>query len=413
MTKHCFIFVCLIQVLLISCRAQVPGCTDPLANNYVPSATFNDGSCTYYPISVSPRSTFRLSDKIQETSGLIIWDGNLWTHNDNDDLKIYGLDTTDAQIEQTFSLEGVVNQDWEEISQDNNYIYIGDIGNNLSGNRTNLHILRVEKSSLLSGSPYIDTIWFSYVDQSDFEPKEVNQTDFDCEAFIVSEDSIYLFTKQWISAQTSVYRIPKVQGTYTALKTATHNVQGLVTGVTFLESSRLIVLCGYTSLLHPFLYLLYDYHGLDFFSGNKRRVSVSLPFHQVEGIASSNGMKYYLSNENFVLQPIANSPQKLHTFDLSGLLKDYIIRSDTGISANGDTGNLQIFPNPASNRIIVKTMYNKFDSDFKIINLSGKILLFGNLTGELTQIDISHLSKGLYIFKTGDNTTEVFRVIKL
>ncbi len=150
MAKYCLILVCFIQVLLISCRAQVPGCTDPQADNYDPSANFNDGSCTYYPISVSPGSTFRLSDKIQETSGLIIWDGNLWTHNDNDDLKIYGLDTTDTQIERTFSLEGVVNQDWEEISQDNSHIYIGDIGNNVNGNRTNLHILRLNPTWLLS-----------------------------------------------------------------------------------------------------------------------------------------------------------------------------------------------------------------------------------------------------------------------
>ena len=60
----------------------------------------------------------------------------------------------------------VENSDWEEISQDDGYIYLGDFGNN-TGDRTDLHILRVEKSSLKSGKPSIDTIWYTYSDQYD------------------------------------------------------------------------------------------------------------------------------------------------------------------------------------------------------------------------------------------------------
>jgi hypothetical protein len=62
----------------------------------------------------------------------------------------------------------VKNTDWEEISQDSSYIYVGDFGNNYQGNRTDLHILRIEKKSFLLNQPIIDTISFSYSNQTDF-----------------------------------------------------------------------------------------------------------------------------------------------------------------------------------------------------------------------------------------------------
>ncbi|MCY1247093.1 hypothetical protein D9M72_603880 [compost metagenome] len=98
----------------------------------------------------------------------------------------------------------------------------------------------------------------------------------------------------------------------------------MITGATFLESKNLVVLCGYTKRLKPFLYLLYDFSGADFFAGNKRRIKLRLPFHQVEGVATENGLQYYLTNENFSRKPFINKHQKFHKVDLSGLLKGYL-----------------------------------------------------------------------------------------
>jgi hypothetical protein len=318
------VLLALLQLSADSCNEGEPGCTDPQASNYDPAAVTNDGSCKYDPATLSPVVTLQLDEEISGTSGLILWDGNLWTHNDYGSTDLYGLDTASGEIERIYSLEGAENLNWEEIAQDQDDIYIGAFGNNATGNRTDLHILKVSKSSLKSGNPHIDTIWFSYADQVDLSPRPANQTDFDCEAFIVTDDSIYLFTKQWISAHTTLYRLPKIPGRYEALKISSHPVEGMVTGSTWIEPERLVVLCGYTILLQPFLYLLYDFSGTDFFSANIRRVDILLPFHQVEGIATGNGLKFYVSNESFEIQSIAKYPQKLHTFDLTGLLGGYI-----------------------------------------------------------------------------------------
>lgn len=303
--------------------AQVYGCTDPLANNYNPSATVNNGSCTYNSTSISPVSSYTLSSTLAETSGLIRWDNLIWTHNDSDDINLYGLDSLNGNILQTQALTGTQNTDWEEISQDEDYLYIGDFGNNSNGNRTDLKILRISKTSFVSGTPVTDTISFSYADQVNFNPTGGNNTDFDCEAFMVTWDSIFLFTKQWVSRQTKLYALPKTPGTYTAQPRGTLNVQGLITGATSKQDENIVVLSGYSNTLQPFIYLLYDYTGNAFFNGNKRKIQLSQSFHQVEGIATNDGLKYYISNEAFSQFPF-NVQQKLQVLNLSSYLSGYI-----------------------------------------------------------------------------------------
>jgi len=328
MGKSIPILLCLAMLFLVSCSAQEPGCTDPLANNFDPRASMNDGSCIYNSAAVSPLTTLSLSELLDETSGLILWDGFLWTHNDDTDTRIYQVDKSQADIIKQFELKGVVNRDWEEISQDEDYIYLGDFGNNGAGNRKDLHLLRIEKQTLRSGHAIIDTIWFSYSDQLDFDPQPPNQTEFDCEAFIVSYDSIYLFTKQWLSGYTSVYSLPKVPGRYLAERIDHYDIQGLVTGASYLDSLNLLALCGYNIMLQPFIFLLYDFQDFRFFSGNKRKLSVNLPFHQVEGLATNDGLIYFLSNEAIVFQEAVNIEQALHLFDLNPYLQGYVNGSE-------------------------------------------------------------------------------------
>ncbi len=396
--------------LCIDARGETPGCTDPKANNYNAIATQNDGSCTYNGANFSPISSILLDSALTETSGLIQWNNYLWSHNDDSNTKLYTLDTGTAAIQQSYMLTDVINKDWEEISQDNNYIYIGDFGNNSSGNRTDLHILRIEKNSLVTNAAIIDTIWFSYDDQTNFNPAAANQTDFDCEAFLVSTDSIYLFTKQWISNKTSIYVLPKQPGRYNAINRGTLNIQGLATGITYLEDKRLAVICGYSNLLQPFLYLLYDFKNYDFLLGNKRRIDVNLPFHQTEGIATQNGLKYYVSNEYFSKSGIT-TPQKLHTFDLSNLLSNYI----NGLVLN-NTESLKkkikkFYPNPSKDFIYIESNSNLSAALLIIRNTNGKEILRQNLSKEVSEISIKHLNPGYYIASI-EGTAESFSFIK-
>jgi len=309
--------------------AQTVGCTDTLAKNSQPSALINDGTCTYKNSSITPTRTVELNSKVKETSGLIYWNDLIWTHNDDTDKNLYSIDPKKGEIIQTTPLKGVLNKDWEEIAQDENYMYIGDFGNNYLGNRKDLNILRVLKKTFYSDQQIVDTIHFSYENQFDYTPKKANESNFDCEAFIVSKDSIFLFTKEWTSNKTSVYAISKEPGTYSAKLKSTYNVDGLITGSVYLEEMNLVALCGYSKLLQPFIYLLYDFKQNDFFGGNKRKIDIALPFHQIEGITSANGNLFYLSNEEFSKKPFIHSSNKIIELDLSSYLMSFFNKGNS------------------------------------------------------------------------------------
>ena len=257
---------------------------------------------------------------------MILWDDVLLTMNDDSDTRLYLLDTATGEITDDYLLPGVENQDWEDLDQDLNYIYVGDFGNN-SGNRKNLHILRIEKQSLLTGNPSIDTIWFEFSDQLSFDSGGLNQTEFDCEAFVVTGDSIYLFTKQWFTGHTTLYVLPKLPGYSIARKRNSFDAKGLISGATLNETDRVLTLCGYTGLMQPFIYLFYAYPDDDFFAGQKKRINISLPFHQIEGVTFSKGSECFLSNELSDPFKSKSIPPKLHLIDLSEHLDNIGVQS--------------------------------------------------------------------------------------
>ena len=317
------IFFLLFQISVIPIQAQISGCTDPISKNFNPAAIVNDGSCDYASARIKPIYSVKLGAILKETSSLTQSDSLFWTNNDDTDTALYEFNIKGV-IKNKIELKNITNTDWEEITQDSNYFYIGDFGNNVSGNRKDLHILRVEKQSLLQNNQKIDTLSFSYSNQMDFKKAKANASNFDCEAFIVSGDSIYLFSKEWKQKRTSVYVIPKRPGQHIAQLKESYNVKGLITAATYVAEKKLLVLAGYSKSLSPFIYLFYDYNKSGFFSGNKRKIKIALPFHQIEGISTLNGLHYFSTNENFARKRIINVPQQLHQFDLSAFLANYL-----------------------------------------------------------------------------------------
>jgi len=341
-----FAFMTLSSVFSI--KAQ-NGCTDPLANNFNPSAVTNDGSCTYNAVNISPGSSTVLDATLNETSGLILWDDTLWTHNDGGTPEeLYAIGVDDLANFTTLSISDVTvtNVDWEDIAQDETYVYLGDFGNNTNGNRTDLKIYRITKASILAGTPAVDVINFSYEDQTDFTPTGGNNTDFDCEALIATENNLFLFTKEWISEETTVYALPKTPGTYSATNQGSFNVEGLITGATYVEGRQLVALSGYQfinffgfDVPFPFVFLLYDFQSNSFFNGNKRKLSFDSNYPQIEGITSTDGLNYFISNERSSNSFTTIQPH-IHELNLNSFLLDYL--------GYETTSGATVFSNPSS-----------------------------------------------------------------
>ncbi len=128
-----------------------------------------------------------MPDIVFETSGLIFYNGKLVTHNDSGNTpQLFEIDTVSLEITRTVTLKNVENVDWEDIAQDDLYIYIGDFGNNL-GTRQDLAIYRIAKSDYNgSDSVMAEVINFEYEDQVDFT--NVGNSDWDAEALFVLND---------------------------------------------------------------------------------------------------------------------------------------------------------------------------------------------------------------------------------
>mgnify|MGYP007089475796 FL=1 len=136
---------------------------------------------------------FVLPSEVEETSGLIFLNGKIITHNDSgDDPNLYEIDTISGTILRIINITNATHIDWEDISQDNTYIYIADIGNN-NGDRDNLIIYKILKSDFISStSVTAEQITFSYEDQTDFT-SQPNNSNFDAEAIAVYEENIFIF----------------------------------------------------------------------------------------------------------------------------------------------------------------------------------------------------------------------------
>jgi len=396
------VFLLLLSSSKILVQAQVPGCTDPLASNFNPAATKNNGSCIYASSSTEPVSSYPLPDSLAESSGLLMHEGFLWSHNDDTDPGLYFWKPDATPMLGRKTINGVKNNDWEDLTRDAQYFYIGDFGNNGSGNRRNLNILRIADPSAAGTELKADTIRFTYEDQSDFTAQAGNSTDFDCEAFIAAGDSLYLFTKQWLSQKTVCYVLPKTPGNHVARKRAEWDVQGLITGASYLPGQHLVLLCGYNKTLQPFLYLLYDFDSLNFFSGNKRKISIDLGFHQIEGIATENGLDVYLSNEQ--LKQIITIAPKVHRIDLRAYLSGYLGKTQTLIFDDPYRA-IRIYRN-ASVLNIHKPLEMQ-EALWQIMDNSGRVLDSGMTGGWKTEIKIDALPAGLYYLRLGQGSKDL------
>ena len=192
-----------------------------------------------------------------------------------------------------------VNNDWEDITQDEKRLYIGDFGNNL-GDRRDLRIYILNKQDLLPSSDTIAVagiISFSYQDQTDFTPAANYTTPWDCEAFVVIGDSVILFTKDWQSNHTSLYTLPAKAGYYTAKFRKRYNISGLVTAAAWSKTKKELLILGYQNFT-PFISVVPDF-GLDNLSfADIRRINfVNFSGYQTEGIAYSADGSVYVSCE--------------------------------------------------------------------------------------------------------------------
>ncbi len=323
-----------------------------------------------------------------ESSGLIFYNGKLITHNDSGgENKLFELDTITGLVTREVTVANATNIDWEDITQDDGYIYVGDIGNN-SGNRTDLVIYKIAKLDYdISDTVSAAFIAFSYVNQTDFTPAP-NNTVWDAEALLSSSDtSLLLFSKDWVSGTALAYTISKTPGSYALLPMTTSLANsGLITGATFNPLSSSVFLTGYSALLMPFVWQLKDFDFTDVFSGiNSQYFLTSLSFEQLEALCYVDANNYLASSESFNIPPFSDVAKLIAFKDVSGVSAS----TDIALAA------VKVYPNPVASLLYVEVLE---PIQVILINSVGQVVLQENIFFS-ADLDMAIFSKGVYTLK--------------
>ena len=185
-----------------------------------------------------------LSNKLDETSGLIYFNNSYWTINDSGNKACLYRIEEDGEVSQTIKIANAQNIDWEDIAQDEENVYIADTGNN-NGNRTIFTIYKISKKDIPQSKEEINVlakiIEFKYEDQgTNLQPYAHN---FDCEALISFNDQLGLFTKNWADGKSTFYTINTTKRM--AKPQFTINSYGLITGADYNKVNNEVLLIGY------------------------------------------------------------------------------------------------------------------------------------------------------------------------
>jgi len=242
----------------------------------------------------------------------------------------------------------------------------------------------------------VDTIRYVYEDQVNFDPDP--RTNFDAEALISFDDSLYLFTKNRGDFHTNIYSIPKTPGDYQAHRVGRINAAGLITGAVHNSLSQEIMLTGYT-LTEPFLMRLSEFTGQDFTSGqiDQWPFQVQGSF-QIETIEAINETDYYLTSETNALGDAS----------LMLMITDFVVGTSDSF-----TPEIKYFPNPVSRLLKVGGIKNPGAVSISLFDAFGKrIYHHSSVTrtqDETINFDLTVVLAGLYLMKLNLPGREISR----
>jgi len=269
------------------------------------------------------KKTTKLDEALNETSGLLYDNGNIWTHNDGgDEPALYKVDPKSGKITQKLLISNAKNVDWEDITQDEHHVYIGDFGNNY-GMRKDLTIYKIKRTALAGKTPTVEAeiITFVYPEQIDFQRS--NTHNFDCEGFFVWNGELHLFTKNRGDGRTQHYTLPTSAGNHIARLQMTFDVKGQVTAADISPDGKTVILTGYTPW-KLFMWVYNDYSETQFFSGTFRRICMGKFIFrgQTEGVCFTEKDEGYISAEQVKRKKFNIKKQHLRYFSIRKFLNE-------------------------------------------------------------------------------------------
>ena len=247
--------------------------------------------------SVKIIDTLVLPKIINETSGLEILNDVFVTHNDSGGEPSLYFFNLSGEIINSIKIEKenfweIYNNDWEDITADEDYIYIADTGNNF-GTRDNLNIIKV-KIADFSVDGKIDIF---YSDQKSFFPSSKHE--YDAEALLIIEGKIALFSKDRDSLNTDLYLIDdSVKEKQELSSVANFNVNSLITGGDYDSDTGILALVSYSFKGEQYLILFEDFNIDNPRYNSFKKYRIPIERAQIESVKIINGNMFWVTSED-------------------------------------------------------------------------------------------------------------------
>jgi len=228
---------------------------------------------------------------VYETSGLDKVDNNLITLNDsgNQAVLYYLNESGELIIERNFS--ELKNNDWEDLTVDDEFIYIADIGNNFD-TRDNLRIIKVPLDVANNSFQIIN---FSYPEQKDFGFNHNSM--YDAEGIISYKDKLIIFTKNRAKKITEIYKLPKKPGNYKAELIGYLDVKSIVTAADYNKKFRLLVLTSTKDFKKYYIHKIKNFNISKFQNLKIDNYEIPIGKTQVESIKIIDKNTFWITSE--------------------------------------------------------------------------------------------------------------------
>lgn len=257
--------------------------------------TLNRGFEKYTNSVGKANKLYELDPILTESSALCVWNNIFWSLNDSGGQPcLYGVNRQTGKLCYVIHVANAKNIDWEALTQDDKYFYIGDFGNNY-GNRKDLRVIKVKKPDSLNRKEFSiqgEFISFCYPDQKNFKARK-HRNKWDCESMIYQNDSVFLITKNWVTSFSVIYALPTKPGNYVAIKKAVFNADGLVTDAALSADGKTLYLVGYRDYV-PYISVISNYSASSLKQSRVKRYEFSaLLGTQTEGICFFENNLYF------------------------------------------------------------------------------------------------------------------------
>ncbi|SEL14575.1 hypothetical protein SAMN05216262_106129 [Colwellia chukchiensis] len=247
--------------------------------------------------------TTTIDAHLREISGIEFDKHNkLWAINDGGDQPTLYQINNQGAIERAITVSNAKNIDWEDMTQDDfGHFFLGDFGNN-ENLRKWLTIYKIENPIDIKGeTTEAEIIKFRYPEHTSFPP-QAHEMEFDVEAFVFYKKHLYLFTKNRsvpFNGITTLYKIGDHAANYDAEKISKFKTCTLAVKLCWITSAALSPSKKKLALLDSQrIWLFENWHGDDFFSGDKYRIDLGI-VTQKEAITFRDENTIIFTDEEF------------------------------------------------------------------------------------------------------------------